>query len=665
MDFGPITFVSMKSIFISACLFISCYSVFGQKPEHSCAAAKAALFQSKTASLNNNQIRVTEKYDVRHYALDLELNNLSTNISGSVSMTAKARMAMDTLLFELFDSFEITEIQLNGNPVTYTRIESAIIIPVNFSAGTNFTVRTTYSGIPPTAATNPLGGSGLTNDNSPTWGNQVTWSLSQPFSAYEWWPCKQSLRDKIDSVDVHLTVPSDCKGGSNGLLKNVVNLGNGKTRYEWKHKHPIDYYLISVAVAKYVEYNVYAHPEGTSDSILIQNFVYDNPATLQNFQADIEETADFIELFSKLFGPYPFMDEKYGHCMAPIGGGMEHQTMTTQGSFSKTLTAHELAHQWFGDHVTCASWADLWLNEGFARYCEYLMLENLYPGEEVTTMNGYHTNIMQQNGGAVWIEDSLNGTRLFSSRLTYNKGGAILHTFRYILNNDSTFFRVLRKYQNRFADSTAIGMDFKQILEEESGIDFTKAFEQWYFGEGYPTYTARWNNVSGDLHLRISHTTSMANVTPTFTTPLEIRFKRTGQADTTIRFTISANSNTYIVPGMGNVSSIFSVDPSNSIINKTGLTTRDVNLVVTSTMDEVVANHVEIFPNPVLDQAVVRVSDLGESVLKVFNNRGQLIQKINFSKETKVDLSTRSSGFYLFQISDRSGNQTIHRIVRK
>ena len=250
------------------------------------------------------------------------------------------------------------------------------------------------------------------------------------------------------------------------MLKNVVNLPNGKSRYEWKHKHPISYYLVSVAVAKYVEFNVFAHPAGSTDSILIQNFVYDNPATLQNFQQDIEETADFVELFSDLYGPYPFKDEKYGHCMAPLGGGMEHQTMTTQGSFNKNLTAHELGHQWFGDHVTCASWADIWVNEGFATYSEYLMLENLYPGEEVAEMAGNHSSVMSQNNGAVWVEDSLNGSRLFSSRLTYNKGASIIHTFRFILNNDSIFFRVLKKYLTKYSDSTALGTDLQKLLEE-------------------------------------------------------------------------------------------------------------------------------------------------------------------------------------------------------
>src|SRR5690606_34514429 len=134
-----------------------------------------------------------------------------------------------------------------------------------------------------------------------------------------------------------------------------------------------------------------------------------------------ENTADFIELFSGLYGMYPFADEKYGHCMAPISGGMEHQTMTTQGFFEKSLTAHELAHQWWGDYVTCGTWANIWINEGFASYSEYLMLQNLFPSQAAGDMQQRHTNIMSQAGGSVWVADSTDESAIFDSRLVYNK----------------------------------------------------------------------------------------------------------------------------------------------------------------------------------------------------------------------------------------------------
>jgi len=650
-------------LFIYTTLFS--FQVLAQKPDFSCSAFKSNRIKAKSGSLSPAQIRKTENYDVKYYKLDLSMSNLTTDISGTVDMKALARTNLDTVVYELYQDMNISSVMLNGNNVPFSRSVSAIKVPVNIQNGAMFTISTSYSGTPPNAATNPLGGSGLTNASSPTWGNQVTWSLSQPYSAYEWWPCKQSLRDKIDSIDVHITVPSNCKAGSNGLLKNVVNLGNGKSRYEWKHRHPIVHYLISVAVAQYIEYNVYAHPAGTSDSILIQNFIYNNPATLQNFKADLDETADFMEYFSTIYGPYPFTGEKYGHCMAPLGGGMEHQTMTTQGSFNKGLTAHELAHQWYGNHVTCGSWADIWVNEGFATYSEYLMLAALYPGEEVAEMAGNHSQVLQQNNGAVWVEDSLNDGRLFSGRLTYAKGAAILHTFRFIINNDSAFFRALKKYQVRFADSTALGTDVQKILEEESGLDLSTAFEQWYFGQGHPTYSSRWNIVNGNLHLRITHSTSAPGITPTFTNPLEIRFTRTGKPDTTIRFEISSRSNTFIINGLGNISSIQSLDPKNWIVNRSGLTSKDPSLVVTANSEIIESKIWTIFPNPTQNKATIMAAKPGKYILKILDTRGRFIEERVFENKSSLDIEKWQSGIYILKLESMDGEIETIKLLRK
>ena len=200
---------------------------------------------------------------------------------------------------------------MNGQPVNYSRVNSAIKVPVNALSDEQFIIETTYDGTPQPLL-NPLGGSGMSQDDSPTWGNDVVWSLSEPFSAYEWFPCKQSLTDKADSSYFYIIVPSNLKAGSNGVLTQVTDLGNGfKVDTNGKTGHPIDYYLISVSVASYVEYNIYANPTGAPNPILIQNYIYDNPQTLPYFQDDIDETVDFMELFYELFGPYPFEDEKY------------------------------------------------------------------------------------------------------------------------------------------------------------------------------------------------------------------------------------------------------------------------------------------------------------------------------------------------------------------
>lgn len=652
----------MKKIITLASLLLLATQGFSQSKTHACSGVKSKTNLSKSGSLSPAQIAQTERYDVHFYALDIAMNNLTTSVAGTGEIHGTARENLDTVWFELFNTLAITEIRLNGNPAPFVRQGSAVKVPVNITTGTNFVIATDYNGTPPTAATNPLGGSGMSNASSPSWGNQVTWSLSEPFSAYEWWPCKQSLRDKADSVSVKITVPSTCKAGSNGSLENTVDLGNGTTRYEWKHRHPIDYYLISVAVAEYVEYNVYANPVGAANPVLIQNFVYNNPQTLPNFQADIDETADFLEYFSEIYGLYPFADEKYGHCMAPLSGGMEHQTMTTQGFFEKTLTAHELAHQWWGNKVTCASWSDIWVNEGFASYSEYLMLSEMYAQQHVADMNDRHNNIMSQPGGSVWVADSLNESAIFSSRLVYDKGAAIVHTMRFIADNDEQFFEALRNFQTEFADSVAIGLDIKAKLEEATGKSFTEVFEQWYFGAGYPTYSIDWNKTSTDLFIRIKHTTSAPNITPTFTNPIEVKFSRSGQTDTIIRFDITSNSDEFMVQNIGNVSAVLLSDPNNWIINKNGPIVYDPNLVVglsKNTLEPLVS----IYPNPSNGPVTIEVIAGGKNTIKVIDSHGKFVFKKTFDTSTQIDLNNMPKGLYLFQIENENGTQITRRIV--
>lgn len=620
--------------------------------------------QIKSASLSEPQIAETEKYDVHFYSLDLAMTNTVTTVSGTAQIHAKANVSLDSALFELFPTLTISQVRVNGTPVTYSRNASAVKAPVNALSGQTFVIAIDYNGTPPTAATNPLGGSGMTNASSPSWGNQVTWSLSEPFSAYEWWPCKQSLKDKADSCAVKVTVPNACKAGSNGILENVVDLGNGTTRYEWKHRYPIDYYLISVAVAQYVDYSVYANPVGAPAPILIQNYVYNNPNTLNNFQADIDETADFLELFSELYGLYPFHTEKYGHCMAPLSGGMEHQTMTTQGFFEKGLTSHELGHQWWGNNVTCASWSDIWVNEGFASYSEYLMKENMYPGERVQHMLDVHDNVMSQPDGSVYVLDSLNESRIFSGRLTYDKGSAIIHTMRFVVNNDSMFFAALKDFQIEYKDSVAKGTDVQHTLESVSGIDLNALFNEWYFGEGYPTYSARWNSLGNDLLLEITHTTSAPAVTPTYTNPLEVRFSRLGQADTIIRFDVNANLNQYFVPNVGQVVNLISFDPNNWVVNKTGTKFKDVNF--TASISEMEQSEITVYPNPTSSTVTINIPEyLGECTVKLTNEHGQIIEIRSAQTTTEFDLQNVETGVYFFIVEVNNTIIGINKILKK
>jgi aminopeptidase N len=604
--------------------------------------------QVKSNALTVSQIAETEKYDVNFYHLDLNMTNTSTYLSGTVKMEARAKQPIDSALFELFPTLVISQIRLNGIPTAFSRSQTAVKALVNVSLGQSFSLEIDYSGNPPSAQTNPLGGSGITAGSSQSWGNKVVWTLSEPFSAMEWFPCKQSLKDKADSSFFSITVPDTLKAGSNGILASIDNLGNGYLKFNWEHRHPIDYYLISVSVAKYVDYSLFANPVGAPQPILIQNYIYNNPATLPNFIDEINETADFIELFYELFGPYPFEDEKYGHCMAPISGGMEHQTMTTQGFFNKTLTAHELGHQWWGNSVTCASWADIWVNEGFASYSEYIMLENLYPAEKNQHMFDIHDNVKSQNGGSTWVLDSLNESRLFSGRLTYDKGAAIIHTMRFMVNNDSLFFAIMRDFQQSFKDSVAHGIDFKDKLNEHTGEDFTQMFEEWYFGEGFPTYSVKWKQEGNDVIVQVNHTASKPGVTPTFTNPIEIKFNRTPLQDTVVRFPISSNQETFFLPNFGTLSTSATaiIDPNNWVINNAGAVTQDNSLSLSENKDP---RELVLYPNPTNGPFTIQnvSTEVRVNVLDMF---GIVVKSLDFEPNTYIDLSELKKGNYLLEI---------------
>ena len=643
-------------------LFTISFAAFSQDNTGSCAARKSAKgWQTKSASLSVAEIAETEKYDVHFYNLDLNMNNISTYLSGSAQIHAKALVDLDSALFELFESLLVSEIKVNGLVVNYNRVSNKIRVPVSANAQENFVIDVAYAGNPPTAQTNPLGGSGLTAGSSPSWGNKVVWSLSEPFSAYEWFAVKQSLTDKADSCAVAITVPDSCKAGSNGILEQVVPLGNGFTRYEWKHRHPIHYYLITVAVAKYVEYNVYANPQGSPSPVLIQNYVYDNPGTLPNFIDEINETADFMELFATQFGPYPFADEKYGHCMAPIGGGMEHQTMTTQGFFEKTLTAHELAHQWWGNHVTCASWCDIWLNEGFASYSEYLMLAALYNGQQANHMTQVHQSVMQQPGGSVWVLDSLNEARIFSGRLSYDKGAGIIHTLRYIIQNDSLFFGALKDFQITYANSTATGLDFKNHVANYCNINLDAFFEQWYFGEGFPTYQVQYNQNGSDLFVQISHTASMPNITPTFTNPISMRILRQGQADTIVRFDINNNVELFSLYNFGTVVGTIGIDPSNWVINGNGGVSVDPTLGF-SDKPYAQTPQLEVYPNPSTDFISIKgqTETLG---FILYDANGKTVQTGTIDPDELIDVRALKSGAYILKCVSPNRQQYIRLVT--
>ena len=212
--------------------------------------------------------------------------------------------------------------------------------------------------------------------------------------------------------------------------------------YYWKHRYPITPYLVSIAVSDYREYSYYIH-FSNGDSLLFSNYLYQKD--FEKNKEKIKQTDRFMQFYDSLFVPYPFMKEKYGHVQFPIGGGMEHQTISSMGYFDYEIISHELAHQWFGDAITCGSWMDIWLNEGFATYCTGLCYEFLDPYWWPRWKNLVIEKITSEEGGSVYPKDTVSVRALFDSRLTYRKAAYVLHMIRWTIGDDN-FFQAIRNY---------------------------------------------------------------------------------------------------------------------------------------------------------------------------------------------------------------------------
>jgi len=554
----------------------------------------------------------------------------------------------------------VDSVKLNGQirPYTHSNNLLTILSGTPLQQGTSFETTVYYHGTPSGSGFF----SGISSAYNSAYGKRVTWTLSEPFNARQWWPCKQDLTDKADSSWAFFTCVSSEMVGSNGLLTNVVNAGGGKTRYEWKSKYPIAYYLISFSVSDYQDYSIYAYPQGLNDSILIQNFIYDHPNCLPNYQTGIDATADMIESFSELMGMYPFHEEKYGHCLAQIGGGMEHQTMSTMGSFSFELVSHELTHMWFGDNVTCATWSDIWINEGFASYGEFLAYEHL---DNITNarqwMSAVNNNVMTQPGGSTYIPPIEiypgNEWRIFNGRLSYNKGASIIHMIRHELQDDSVFFTTLQTFQDQFGDSVATGDDFKSVLNAVSGRDFTWFFDQWYYGEGYPMHDVSWYQMGDSLYLTVSQAASYPSVTPLFQMLIDYEIV-TSQGTQVVSLFQDAQTSTFTVPVDGTVNDV-NIDPYEWTLDMPGS-------IVVRTEDPRQRFSFGIFPNPssglcTLDLQGMDVQDF-QWTLHDISGREVLRGAIG-SGSHALDLGILEAGTYLLRVSDGS-NVASQKIIR-
>jgi len=290
-----------------------------------------------------------------------------------------------------------------------------------------------------------------------------------------------------------LTVPRPLTAVSNGSLLEVKDESNGDKTFYWKESYPITTYLVSIAIGKYDKWSETYLSLDSSKQMPVDYYTY--PTYTDRAKIDWKNTINMLQYFSKTFGEYPFINEKYGMAMFGwVGGAMEHQTISSMGYTLVTgsgkfedIVVHELVHQWFGNAVSPKSWKDIWLNEGFATYGEALW-------EEHSNGKEAYQNFMKKNDYGSFQGTVYNPEGFIFGPTVYNKGAWCLHMLRGAVG-DSVFFNIVRTYFESYKYKTADTYDFKKICEDVSGTDLTYFFNQWIFeGKGRPDYKYSWKS---------------------------------------------------------------------------------------------------------------------------------------------------------------------------
>jgi aminopeptidase N len=638
------------------------------KAQSDAVTVEKEVFKQQKASPKLLPTSLQNKYDMKWYFFNLHVENNTLYLAGDVTLRAQVSdYQLDTLSFHLHQTYTIDSVLVNQERKNFITREHERLVPnLNLPQNALFEVQVFYHGdISNTAGVFFSGLSTGVHWEYPDF--PTTWTLSEPNNAYEWFPVKQDLTDKIDSAWLFFTTTNPNKVASNGLLTNVVALPNNQSRYEWKTNYPIAYYLLSFAVANYQDYSSKAYIPQTGDSMLVQHYIYNSSSCLNDNKDILDFTSDMITFYSQLFGQYPFSNEKYGHAMAPMQGAMEHQTMTTTGYLYLDIVAHELVHQWFGDHVTCASWEDIWLNEGFATYGEMLLYEKFATQTQALSIFYQQNinNVLQQGqSGSVHVpvQDIDDENRIFSGLLTYSKGGALVQMIRYILNDDSVFFRVLKTYQSQFAYSAATTFDFQQMLETVSGRDFDNFFFQWFYGEGYPVFDLTWDVIDGSFILRSKQTGSASAVTPFFEMPFDVKIQYNDGTSEFVRFIQSSPDILFEHQITGNhaVSSI-QFNPNFWVLASASIQYGDVGAGISET--EIF--NVQLFPNPAFDQLTVLCGAEGaERIITLQNASGQtLFKQQTMENIVRFDLRSLPAGLYFVKVT--CDNQAVVRKLTK
>ncbi|MHB8852075.1 MAG: M1 family metallopeptidase [Ignavibacteriaceae bacterium] len=492
------------------------------------------------------------KINILKYYLNINLFPEQQLLQGDVTITG---VVLDKTIKQIdlnfYDNMKISLLTLNGEKSSYEEKGTRLSIPYFNTTSDTFNIRVVYEGTPKRVGFSSFVFGEIN-------GMSCTYNLNEPNYASTWFPCNDIPSDKA-LLDIKITNDSSEVSASNGLLMGVTTNGSRRT-YHWKSNYPISTYLICLFSSNYKTFSQKYISQNKQDTMSIDYYVF--PNQLEAAKIDFQDHPDMINFFAKTFGEYPFIKEKYGvaEFLWQLGA-METQTLTGIGSnfiggnkLFDDVYAHELSHHWWGDAVGPETWKDIWLNEGFASYCEALYKEHIggFNALRAAMLSKYRDNFY----GTLYNPKDLFG------KTVYEKGAWVLHMLRHEVG-DSTFFKILRTYYQTYKYKNASTKDFENICKKVSGKDLEQFFNQWVFdGSGILNVNYSWETDKNNLTLNLAQTQTGYNV---YQFPLDIKIVYTDNSEEIKTIFVNQRQQSFVFP-MTKTPAVIKVDPYNWLL---------------------------------------------------------------------------------------------------
>jgi aminopeptidase N len=532
-----------------------------------CALKKSGSEKIALQPLNSNSGPV-HSFNVLKYTLNVDLyacysTPYPKSFTGSVIINFKVDSALNFIKLNAENfSLIIDSVRLAG--VSYVHINNVLTIQLNrtYDVGEIADVKIYYRHKNVT-------------DNAFYSNSGTVFTDCEPEGARKWFPCWDKPSDKA-LFDLTARVKSTVKLGSNGILADSTLNGNYLT-YHWISNQNVATYLMVITSKVNYKLNIgwWHKLSNPADSIPLRYYFNqgENPAPVMAILPNM------TTWYSQNFIEHPFEKNGFATLNSDFAwGGMENQTLTSlcPGCWSESLAAHEYAHQWFGDMITCSTWADIWLNEGFATWTEAFWYES-YSGYAAykADINGDASSYLSSNPGwpisdPAWAINTPSTDVLFNYAITYAKGACVLHQLRYVLG-DSLFFQSMKAYcaDTNLKFKSATIQDFNAKVNEVTGEDYNWFFDEWIFQPNHPLYQNSYNFRSlGGGQWKVNFYTKQTQTNaPFFKMPIEIRVRFTDATDTVFRVMNDVNYQ-FMSWTFGKQPNLFQFDPNNMIVLK-------------------------------------------------------------------------------------------------